>query len=197
MNPRNPATDAPGTPAPPPADPLDDFFFREGEEAPDVPDLGAGLRRAPAAAPAGKREFIAFDLGVEAYAFEIEWVREILKAPVIIEVPRCPPHVAGVILVRGEVVTVQDPRRRLGLPGAPGPSARVIVCDVGGERVGLLVDGVSQVLRLRANAIETPTQGLASIDSEYITGVGRDEDRIYVLLDVQALLAADGPEGAP
>lgn len=197
MTARDPSTAPAQAPAAvPPADPLDDFFYREGEEAPDVPDVGAGLRRAPAAAPAGKREYIAFRLGSEDYAFEIERVREVLKAPIITEVPRCPTHVAGVILVRGEVVTVQDPRHRLGIPGAPGASARVIVCDVAGERVGLLVDAVSQVLRLPASAIEAPTQGIASIDDEYIAGVGREEGRIYILLDVEALIAA-APAGGP
>jgi purine-binding chemotaxis protein CheW len=190
MDPRKPASDAPAAAAGPPPDPLQEFFWQEGEVVPDVPDLGASLPVAPRPVPAVRREFIAFRLGAEAYAFEIDRVREILRAPVLTEVPRSPAEVAGVILVRGEVVTVHDPRRRLGLPGAPGDGARVIVCDADGERVGLLVDGVSQVLRLAPQDIEAPTQGLASIDPEYIAGVGRDQGHIYILLDLEALIAS-------
>jgi purine-binding chemotaxis protein CheW len=180
-----------------PSDPLDDFLYREGEEAPGMPDLGAVARPPDPQASQGRREFVAFRLGEEEYAIAIEHVREIVKAPDVTEVPRCPPHVAGVILVRGEVVTVQDPRRRLGLPGAPGAAARVIVCDVAGERVGLLVDAMSQVLRLHPQAIEAPSQGIASIDAEYIAGIGRDADHLYVLLDAEALMAGETARERP
>ena len=191
-----PAPEAPAADAAAP-DPLADFFWREDEAAPDVPDVGASLPGAHRPAPAVRREYVAFRLGEESYAFEIDRVREILRAPSLTEVPRCPSEVAGVTLVRGEVVTVHDPRRRLGLPGAPGAGARVIVCEADGERVGLLVDGVSQVLRLAPQAIEAPSQGIASIDPDYIAGVGRDGGHIYVLLDLDALIAVGaGPEAA-
>ena len=175
-------------------DPLLEFFYREGEAVPGLPRVGTERLPGPAGPPQGRRQFVAFRLGVEEYAVAIERVREILKAPVLTEVPRAPTHVAGVILVRGEVVAVQDPRRRLGLPGAPGPSARVIVCEATGERVGLLVDGVSQVLRLLPSEIEGRTHGIAGIDPNYVAGVGREGQRLVVLLDVEALL--DGAEHA-
>ena len=197
MDPRKPAPDAPAAAAGPSPDPLEDFFWRDGEAAPGVPDVGSALPGAPRSEETTRKEFIAFRLGDEEYAFEIDRVREILRAPSLTEVPRCPSEVAGVTIVRGEVVTVHDPRRRLGLPGAPGPGARVIVCEADGERVGLLVDGVSQVLRLAPQAIEAPSQGIASIDPDYIAGVGRDDGHIYVLLDLDALIAAGaGPEAA-
>ena len=189
-----PAPEAPAADAAAP-DPLADFFWREDEAAPDVPDVGASLPGAHRPAPAVRREYVAFRLGEESYAFEIDRVREILRAPALTEVPRAPPEVAGVVLVRGDVVTVHDPRRRLGLPGAPGAGARVIVCEVDGERVGLLVDAVSEVLRLAPQAVEPPTQGIASIDPEYIAGVGRDGEQLHVLLDLEALLALGGGKG--
>jgi len=175
------------------ADPLLDFFYREGEAAPGLPRVGKD-RLPGSGAMQGRRQFVAFRLGTEEYAVAIDRVREILKAPVLTEVPRAPAHVAGVILVRGEVVAVQDPRRRLGLPGAPGPAARVIVCEGAGERVGLLVDGVSQVLRLLPAEIEDRAQGIAGVDANYIAGVGREGQRLVVLLDVEALIdGADHP----
>ncbi|HTP52846.1 MAG TPA: chemotaxis protein CheW [Anaeromyxobacteraceae bacterium] len=176
------------------ADPLDDFFYSKGESAPGIPRLEGSPSPGASALPQRRREFVAFRLGDEEYAFAIEQVREIFKAPVLTEVPRAPDHVAGIVLVRGEVVAVHDPYRRLGLTGSPGPAARVIVCHVGQERVGLLVDGVSEVLRLLPSEIEERAQGISSIDAEYIVGVGRQGQRLVVLLDVEALVAeADEP----
>jgi len=188
---------ADGPAAPPAPDPLAEFFYEESERAPVVPDLGGRPGGAgPAPAPQERREFVAFRLGDEEYAVAIDSVHEILRAPVLTEVPRAPAHVAGIVLVRGEVVAVQDPRRRLGLAGRPGASARVIVCEGGGERVGLLVDQVSEVLRLRPNEIEDRAQGIASIDEEYVAGVGRDGDRLVILLDLGALIGGD-PKSKP
>ena len=172
-----------------PIDPLEEFFFSEAE-APPAP---AG---APAdeATPAALREVLVFGLGGEEYALDIEVVREILKAPPITEVPRAPAHVLGITMVRGQVIAVHDPRRRLGLGSAPaGPGARVVVCDAGHGPLGLLVDGVSQVLRLPPSALEPRPQGIAGIDSEFIAGVGRAGERFFVLLEAEALLGRRQP----
>ena len=177
-------------PAPPPAaDRLAEFFFDPDEEAPGVPDLGGA---APAAQPGEpveqRREYLAFRLGDEEYAFGIESIREILKAPPITEVPRAPAHVLGVITVRGEVIPVFDPRHRLGLPpAAVGPRGRVIVCDAGEGPCGLLVDAVAQVVRLPPSAIEQKPQAIGG-SAEYISGIGRDRDRLFILLDLAAVL---------
>jgi purine-binding chemotaxis protein CheW len=180
-------------------DPLAEFFYQESESAPSVPDVGHGSGVAGSSRPPQqRREFVAFRLGDEEYAVAIDSVQEILKAPVLTEVPRAPAHVAGIVLVRGEVVAVQDPRRRLGLSGTPGVSARVIVCESGSERVGLLVDGVSEVLRLLPSEIEERAQGIASIDADYIEGVGREGDRLVVILNLAALIGRGqqpGPQG--
>lgn len=173
-------------PGGPEADPLEEFFFQESEGA------GAGRNREPGLAEE-LREVLTFRLGSEEYAVEVGVVREILKAPPLTEVPRAPAHVLGVILLRGQVLPVYDPRCRLGLPRAGAlPGARVVVCDAGEGPVGLLVDGVGQVLRLPPSAIELRPQGIAGIDSEYIAGVGREGGRLFVLLDAEALLL-EGP----
>jgi purine-binding chemotaxis protein CheW len=185
----------PGTPpskAPaPPTDPLAEFFL--GDE--EATQIGAGTSPTEDQAEA-LREVLIFRLGVEEYALDIDTVREILKAPPITEVPRAPAHVLGVTMVRGQVIAVYDPRRRMGLaPAEAGPGARVVVCDAGGGPVGLLVDGVSQVLRLPSSAFEARPQGIAGVDSEFIAGVGRGERRFFALLDAEALLRRE--PGAP
>lgn len=185
--------------APAAPDPLREFFYDESEHGPPIADLGfyAAPRGGAAAAPEQKREYLTFRLGDEEYAVEIACVREILKAPAITEVPHAPEPILGVILLRGEVIPVHDPRRRLGIPPAPPPKgARVVICDAGEGLAGLLVDSVSQVVRLPPSAIEARPQGIAGIDSDTLMGIGRDRDRLFILLDAAGLLG--GPaESAP
>jgi purine-binding chemotaxis protein CheW len=181
-------------PPAPPADPLDAFFWREDEVAPGVLALAEPVAPRAVEAPEPLSEWLTFALGAEDYGIEIAHVREILKAPAITDVPRAPRHVLGIIMVRGEVIAVFDPRRRLGLPeAAPGPRARVVVCDVGEGPRGLLVDGVWQVVRLPASAIEPRPGGIGGAAADYIAALGRDRDRLYVLLDLPTLLRDGSP----
>jgi purine-binding chemotaxis protein CheW len=185
-------------PRAPPPDPLDEFFWREGEEAPALAEFGGPAPRVPSPEVLEeRREWLSFGLAGEEYAVDIAQVREILKAPAITEVPRAPAHVLGVIMVRGEVIAVFDPRHRLGLPpAAPGRAARVIVCDAGdgdGSR-GILVDAVSDVVRLPPSAVEARPHGVGGASAEYIVGIGREGTRLLILLDLAALLR-DAPAG--
>lgn len=175
-----------------PFDPLDEFFWSEGEIAPALPDLGLAGSEGPAdAAAVALREYVTFLLGGEEYGLAIEQVREILRPPPITEVPRAPGHVLGVITLRGEVVPVLDARRCLSLPpAAPGPRSRIVVCDGAEGRVGLLVDSVSQVVRLPAGAIEPRPPGVGGAAAEAIAGIGREGDRLVVLLHLDVLLGA-------
>jgi purine-binding chemotaxis protein CheW len=190
LGPVSPASpvNAPGA-EPPEPDPLADFFFDEAELVPALDGIPAAAP-APAAEVETRREYLTFLLGGEEYAVEIARVREVLKVPAITEVPRAPGHVLGVVMVRGEVVAVFDPRRRLGLPAAPvlGRAGRVLVCDAGDGVVGLLVDAVSQVVRLRPSDIEPRPQGIGGAAAEYIAGIGRDRGRMVILLDLGAVL---------
>jgi purine-binding chemotaxis protein CheW len=174
----------------PAGDPLDEFFWREDETAPGLPDL---LAPAPAQGSHEREEvrteWLTFALAGEEYAVELAAVREILKAPSITAVPRAPEHVLGVIMVRGEVIAIFDPRALLGLPrGTPERRARVLVCDAGDGPCGLLVDSVSQVVRLGPSSIEPKPNGVGATSAEYIAGIGREHDRLYILLDLLAVL---------
>jgi purine-binding chemotaxis protein CheW len=181
-----------------PADPLDEFFYREDEEAPEVPAVGAALQAGPAAAePTVREEYLTFVLGGEEYAIAIERVREVMRAPPITEVPHAPSHVLGVVTVRGEVVAVFDPRRRLSLPGdAPSPGqGRVVIVDAGEGPCGLLVDAVSSVVRLRPGSIEPCPQGIGGASAECLAGIGRHAERLFTVLDLGAFVRR--PAGGP
>ncbi len=173
-----------------PADPLDEFFYDPREPG---PDLG---RFAPASAPeralpetAPRAEYLTFHLSGEFYGIEIERVREVLRPPPVTEVPRAPTGVLGVVTVRGEVVTVLDPRRRLGLPaGAAADGGRIVIVDDGEGVCGVLVDAMSSVVRLPAGSIEPCPQGLGVQGADCLAGIGRDRDRLFTVLDLGALL---------
>lgn len=174
------------------ADPLDEFLYRDDEDAPAVPGFEAAVAGVPASSGATdvREEYITFLLGAEEYAVAIERVREVLRCPPVTEVPRAPAHVRGVVSVRGEVVAVIDPRRRLGLPGsgdAPATS-RLLVVEVGDGPVGLLVDAVSSVVRLRPGSIEPCPQGIGGSSQEFLAGIGREGERLFTVLDLGALL---------
>jgi purine-binding chemotaxis protein CheW len=185
-------------PEPPPAAPaprrtvtLDDFFYRPDEDAPGLAAL-AVAPEAPAepGSPQALDEYLTFRLGAEEYAIDIQRVREVVKSPPVTEVPRAPAHVLGVVTVRGEVVAVFDPRRRLALPGAPPPDGqgRIVIVDAGEGGCGLLVDAVSSVVRLPRGAIEPCPQGISGGAGDCLAGIGRDGDRLFTVLDLDALL---------
>jgi purine-binding chemotaxis protein CheW len=194
-----PIEPAPLPPPPPPRDPLDDFFYREDEEAPPVPVFGGGVAAESEAGEGEHVEYLAFFLGREEYAVPIEHVREVLKPPAVTEVPRAPAHVLGVVTVRGEVVAVCDPRRRLDLPGAPaqGAKARLVVVDAGEGPCALLVDAVANVVRVPRDGLEPCPQGLGGGAAECLAGIGRDGNRLFTALDLVALLRRGAPARAP
>ncbi|MBI2895265.1 MAG: purine-binding chemotaxis protein CheW [Deltaproteobacteria bacterium] len=135
-------------------------------------------------------EYLGFHLDQEEYALPLPTVREILKVPTITEVPRAPVDVLGIISVRGTVVTLVDLRRRVGLPERPfDRRTRVLVVDRAGEQMGLVVDSVSEVVRLTRAQIEEAPAVVGAKHAELLAGVGRHGESMWVLLDLGAVLA--------
>jgi len=176
--------------------PLDEFFYRPDEEAPEISAAG-GPDSAEDADTLVREEYLTFLLGREEYAVAIERVREVVKTPSVTEVPRAPAHILGVVTVRGEIVAVLDPRRRLGLPGVPPGEGigRLVIVDGGDGPCGLLVDAVASVVRLPPGAIEPCPQGIGGARAECLAGIGREGERLFTVLDLGALLrrAQAGP----
>lgn len=148
---------------------------------------------------AHEEQVVVFRLAEEWYGLDIGVVQEIIAWQPVTRVPRAPADVEGIINLRGHIIPVVDLRRRFGLePAAPGREARIVVAELGERVVGLRVDGVSEVLRVPAGAIEPPTTAMAGIDSDFIRGVAKTEDRLIILLNPQRLLGDGGqPEGSP
>jgi len=134
-------------------------------------------------------QLVAFRLGNETYAVDIQQVQEIIRMQQITRVPGAPFFVEGVINLRGRIIPVIDLRKRLGLPrGEETDEVRIVVVEVPPHKVGMIVDAVEEVLRLSEENIEAPSSLVASVDEQYLKGVGKSEDRLVVLLDLEEIL---------
>src|SRR6266516_3972712 len=104
-----------------------------------------------------EQQLVVFELGAELYGVEIARVHEIIRLQAVTRVPRSPAFVEGVINLRGKVIPVVDLRRRFGLPSADHTrSTRIVVVEIGDQVVGIVVDGVSEVLRVSTSIVEPP-----------------------------------------
>ncbi len=178
-----------GVRRPAPLDPLDDFFYREDEAATGQELALATGQDGLATEAAAIDEFLIFGLGGEEFGVEIGRVLEVMRTPPVTEVPRAPPDVLGIISVRGDVVTVVDPRSRLGLDRASGGVARrVVVVDDGEGACGLLVDQVAGVVRLARGDLEPCPQTIGMAGGEIFVGIGREQARLFTVIDARALL---------
>lgn len=137
-------------------------------------------------------QLVTFSIGSEEFGVDILKVVEIIRIMDITKVPRAPAFVEGVINLRGLVIPIIDLRRRFGLSvKAMDQETRIIVIEINGMTVGFVVDSVSEVLRIPASTVEPPPPVVAGLDSDYISGVGKLEDKLLILLDLDKLLSAD------
>jgi purine-binding chemotaxis protein CheW len=148
------------------------------------------LEHHDAALDDGDRQFVTLTVADQLCGVPVLGVRDILGEQVITRIPLAPPEVAGSLNLRGRIVTAIDLRRRLGLPPAPPGTKRMsVVAEQGGELYALLVDQVSEVMRVSAGAFERNPPTLPALWARFSTGIYRLEDQLLVVLDVGKLLA--------
>ena len=140
---------------------------------------------------------VIFTLADGLYGVNVSQVREITSMRETTPVPNSPYYVNGVTNLRGQVTTVTDLRKRFGLDEKErDDNTRIIIVEPEGVPIGMVVDSVSEVLRMPAKEIE-PVPDLvvesngSGIDSDYVKGVGKlDDGRLLILLDLEKVLAA-------
>ena len=143
---------------------------------------------APDAQPDAGRELLTFRLGAEDYGIDILKVQEIRGREAITRIVNAPAYVKGVINLRGIIVPVMDLRVRFGLDAARDDRFSVlIIVNVGQRVVGIVVDGVSDVVTLQADQVR-PGPAIATVDASCITGLGMLDERMLILLDIEALV---------
>lgn len=135
-------------------------------------------------------QLVTFSIGEEEFGVDILKVQEIIRMMEITKVPRAPEFVEGVINLRGKVIPIIDLRRRFGLSSrGHDKHTRIIVIEINNMIVGFVVDSVSEVLRIPSSTVEPPPPVVSGLESEYISGVGKLEDRLLILLDLDRLLS--------
>ena len=136
-------------------------------------------------------QVVSFKLGSEEYGVDIAQVQEINRMVAITHVPRAPQFMEGVINLRGQLIPIIDLRTRFGMPRAEHTkNTRIVVTEIGAKRVGMVVDSVSEVLRIPVEQIEdAPEMISGGVDTEYIRGVGKIEDRLIIMLDLARIIS--------
>lgn len=134
-------------------------------------------------------QLVSFCIGEEEFGVEILKVQEIIRMINITNVPNSPEFVEGVINLRGRVIPVIDLRTRLGMEKQEhDKNTRIVVVDIDGKTIGFIVDSVSEVLRIPRSITEAPPPLTTGINAEYITAIGKLEDRLIILLDLERIL---------
>lgn len=137
-------------------------------------------------------QLVSFKIGDEEFGVDILSVKEINRMLQITRVPNSPNFVEGVINLRGKVIPVIDLRIKLNMERTEySPDTRIIVVEINNQTVGFIVDSVKEVLRIPESIMEAPPELAAGVDSRYITAVGKLEDRLLILLDLEKVLLTE------
>jgi purine-binding chemotaxis protein CheW len=131
------------------------------------------------------------EMGNECFGIEIEAVQEFCEITAFSPIPCCPPHILGVIGLRGNLLTLLDLRTALNLPGAARSGNKVVVARSGGHRVGVSVDAIHDVVYLRQEELQAAPDILREQCGTDIKGAVHYANKMMVVLDLPALLARD------
>ena len=150
----------------------------------------SGQAALEAATKTGLLQIVSFHVGGEEFGLEILKVQEIIRVQDLTRVPNLPDFVEGVINLRGKVIPVIGLRRWFGLEQREHDKyTRIIVVEARGTVLGFIVDSVSEVLRIAANTVEPPPR-IGKVERDYIAGVGRLDDRLLLLLNLDRLMTS-------
>ena len=137
-------------------------------------------------------QLVSFNIGGEEFGVDILKVQEINRMVTVTAVPNSPSFVDGVINLRGKVIPIIDLRTRFGMHRKEhDKNTRIIVVELKGNVVGFVVDAVSEVLRIPRSVTEPPPTVVAGINADYITAVGKLEDKLLILLDLEKVFSVE------
>ena len=137
-------------------------------------------------------QLVTFGLSDEEYGLDIMKVQEIILIGEITKIPQAPDYVRGLINLRGNVIPIIDLRTRFGFsPSEKAEAQRIIVLNVGEGTLGIVVDEVDQVLRVKDEDIEPPPTSVSGIDHDFIAGLVKLENKLVIVLDIEHLFTRD------
>jgi purine-binding chemotaxis protein CheW len=135
-------------------------------------------------------KFTVFTISDEIFGIAIERVVEIIRVQKVFSIPGLPGFLSGVMSVRGAVIPLIDLRKRFGTKPA-GKKERIIIARFEKEKIGFLVDGIREILSLAPEEITNPPSLFKGFRTEFITGLGKKDDTIIILLDIDNLLTSE------
>ena len=172
-------------------DPIKDFFAQHDEIQHDEFTYESTAQESPKEALFGLdlQEYLLFTLNNERYAIELTRIKEIIKITQITNVPHTPHYVAGIISLRGNIVPVYRLSRILNLENEQTEANRTLVVqNASGESIGLIVDKIHHVVRFNKDQIEPPPATVANTGKEFITGIGWEDGKMIIILDLDAVV---------
>ncbi|SCK05572.1 chemotaxis protein CheW [Vogesella sp. LIG4] len=147
--------------------------------------------RTVAEADAQRREFLVFTLGQEEYGIDILKVQEIRGYDAVTRLAKSPEFIKGVINLRGHIVPIIDMRIKFGVGNIVyNDFTVVIILNVLGRTVGMVVDGVSDVIELSGEDIKPAPEFGAVMDTAYIQGLGAIGERMIIMVDIEKLMSS-------
>jgi purine-binding chemotaxis protein CheW len=137
------------------------------------------------------QEFLVFTLGDEEYGIDILTVQEIRGYDAVTKIANAPEFIKGVINLRGAIVPIVDMRIKFNLGSVTyNEFTVVIVLNLRGRIVGVVVDGVSDVITLRQDQIRAAPEFSSALDTQYIMGLGTVDDRMIILVNIEQLMGS-------
>ena len=134
-------------------------------------------------------EFLCFRVSDEIYGINIMQIKEIIKPRELTDIPRAPSFLSGIISLRGVIIPIIDMPVRLGLVRLTATrKERIVVVKQGEAFSGLQVDEVIQVVKIQNNSFEPPPSVLASINKDFVTGIGRCDGRMIIILNMDKII---------
>ena len=135
--------------------------------------------------------FLTFALDAEEYGVEILKVHEIIGTLPVTRVPNTPPHVCGIVNLRGKVIPIVHLRRKFGMPESAAGESCIIVVQVKNVPIGIIVDRVSEVVRVEVKHVEDVPEFGANVNTDFLLGVAKNDGRVRLLLDIERVLSGD------
>ena len=142
-----------------------------------------------------EKQYVVFKLGKEEYGIDIMNVKEIVPYQECVKVPNAPRFVEGIINYRGKVIPIICLKKKFYMDNTCVDSnTRIIVINLNEKQIGFIVDEASQTLRLDESDIDPTPDVVAGVDRKYITGVGKLEKRLIILIDLEKVLSDEEKE---
>jgi len=136
----------------------------------------------------GELQIVNFTMDEVSYGVPVEQVREVRDMQSVTPVPSAPSYVEGVTNLRGQIITVMNLRKRLGLERKDGAGEKIIIVDINNHTVGVIVDSVTEVTTLKEQDIER-AMDITTTLSESIMGIGKQNDRLTIILDMTKIVS--------